>query len=460
MKKKKFHASTENRENDVSSHVFSLTTAKLSALFLCSILLLASNSTLGDPDPPRNPALQTTVNLASLQFLTDQDDGINCEAELFVLIEVAFGKGQPTVSKLLTRQIDMDGSGPWPSKPIEISMLAQNIECTPMEVPTCTVTAYEIDSGPNWLLDLFGAAVGAGVGALGGPLTAAGGAALGYLTTHGLAALNGNDLLSKGTDYEIYVTYFVTNLGWQEYCEPLKDIILDPTPPAPPESIPEPPIEFLVGFDDEFFRDRLIPAYTALADASETLEEKWSYDTMRVFGVDRYHEFGRSAKYAASCFDKLLDVLAEIDTLEGEQGDDISLTQEQLIANQKTARGAIVGVAYIVAAQAWSEAEVYEIPSEIISNAEFLMEQARALADSGDYVGCIELYKEATCMLLRELHPDFNTGPMDGDCNANGVLDAIDIYYNTSQDMDKNGIPDECRTRGPDRDSVSRSRVS
>lgn len=38
-----------------------------------------------------------------------------------------------------------------------------------------------------------------------------------------------------------------------------------------------------------------------------------------------------------------------------------------------------------------------------------------------------------------------------GDCNANGVEDAVDIASGYSADLDGNGVPDECESR-----SVSR----
>lgn len=34
-----------------------------------------------------------------------------------------------------------------------------------------------------------------------------------------------------------------------------------------------------------------------------------------------------------------------------------------------------------------------------------------------------------------------------GDCNANGVEDAVDIASGYSADLDGNGVPDECERR-------------
>ena len=34
-----------------------------------------------------------------------------------------------------------------------------------------------------------------------------------------------------------------------------------------------------------------------------------------------------------------------------------------------------------------------------------------------------------------------------GDCNGNGLSDACDLLTGTSEDLDMNGVPDECGTR-------------
>lgn len=363
------------------------------------------------PDPPSNPAIQTVIDVAELTFLTDQDDGVDGCAELLLIVQVNWGGSHGVSTWLLTRTIDMDDGNRWVVFPPRVPNVFTHTECSPVFEPAIDTYGYELDGDLCWLSELVVIAGGGALGAVGGPAGAALGASIAYLTADLLSELNGNDVLARNTDYTFTAESNYINLGFQEFCEVARAVAPGAAVPAPPGGVvPPPPSDFPVGPPDEDFHTYKAPLYRAAAAASPTPEGRQQYLAMAEFGIDEYHTFGRSACYAEGQFGRLIDVLDQIDAVTLETGADISLTQVQLEASLERGRGLTVGVAYIVAAQEYSEAAIRGADPALLVEVSRLMGLARSFAESGSYAESIRHYEKATTLVMGEIHPTFGAG--------------------------------------------------
>jgi hypothetical protein len=178
---------------------------------------------------------------------------------------------------------------------------------------------------------------------------------------------------------------------------------------------------------------------SAILDVPPAVEAAWSHQTASVFGIDASHPFGRAVNYAATRFAALQEQLMAIDADENS-----STTMIPPLAQQGDMRRDIVDFAAAIATQVWSAAIATDIASEVLAKTADALEHAALATAQGAYALSIDRYAHATYPLLDVLYPQFNSGPLAGDCNENGILDGIEIAATDVEDANANGNPDEC----------------
>jgi len=390
----------------------SVTTRAVRSLATAALALCLAHAAIAQhPDPPRNPAIQTVIDVAELTFLTDQDDGVDGCAELLLIVQVNWGGSHGVSSWLLSKTIDMDDGTRWVVFPPRVPNVFSHTECSPVFEPAIDTYGYELDGDLCWLSELVVTAGGGALGAVGGPAGAALGASIAYLTADLLSELNGNDVLVRNTDYTFTADINYIDLGFQSFCEAPRAAVPGAAVPAPPGgAVPPPPSDYPVGPPDEDFYTYRAPLYRAAAAASPTPEGRQLYLGMAEFGVDEYHTFGRAACFASGQFGRLTEILDHIDAVTLETGADISLTAAQLEINLERGSGLTVGVAYIVAAQEYSEAAIRGADPALLAEASRLMGLARSFAEAGRYAESVRHYEKAATLVMGEIHPTFGAG--------------------------------------------------
>lgn len=314
--------------------------------------------------------------------------------------------------------------------------IANHMECSPIVTPQFKVRGFEVDKGDSWMSELGAALIDDFV---------PGGATVGYILTKGLGGLNGNDELAvdvgtpDGQDDpskpEIEIEFRTSTVEFppQSGCGEVKVAYLaEPmfTTPYPAETIATPPMEYACTVNDDYFADmkthyltiaRSMNSDTSLGFAAKTmnasnqpmsLKIQRGYEMAAQFGIDEWHPLGRNTDYASIRFDHLDDILHR---LELQKASESELDEAIFMQNQYHARGIVLGVGYIVAARAWTEAKVRlsqgsSIDVNQINQAENLMIQAANTAvNDDDYRGALNLYKQATLILMNELYPSFQS---------------------------------------------------
>lgn len=183
-----------------------------------------------------------------------------------------------------------------------------------------------------------------------------------------------------------------------------KDILLErPPPPPPPPPKPPPPAEQLFIPSNE----SMIKAFTITC-----LEKGWeAFAIDAMYGVDTLHPFSRSAEYADQMWSIILqDVTREYAPEEPaeepvEPGRVKTIDPEVLNSLNKELTVAYVSYAtYLQLADAVN----LGVSSEVIETAEGYIEDARRFYEEGDYIACIENFREAFEVLVEEAYPPYN----------------------------------------------------
>ncbi len=111
------------------------------------------------------------------------------------------------------------------------------------------------------------------------------------------------------------------------------------------------------------------------------------------------------------------------------------------------------------------QSEVAEgaIAIQQVANADIEVGQGQGCPDTSLFTGLmdeVQMYRRALSdQELQAIFSAGNAGMCKGDCNSNGIADAIDISNGTSQDCNTNGMPDECECEGANCDAGGRYSV-
>ncbi|HUU45358.1 MAG TPA: hypothetical protein VM118_06455 [Acidobacteriota bacterium] len=377
-------------------------------------------------DPPADPPIATQVNLTSLRFLKDVDDGTNGLAELRVAFEINWGAGHAITPAFFNRDHDFDVSAP-PFEAIANPLtLCSHTECSPAAVPILTVWAYESDKDSDPLLKALIAAGGGLIGGVGGFYTgpvgtaalSGAGAALGA-SLAGLIAdfLNYDDPLFYGADYDLKWTY---------------DQI--PLPNGPCGGDKSTDFRTTEGWAYCLAASQLASSDTTVANL---------YVEYATYGVDSRFPFSRNAEYASGRFDLLREMLyaASLYDFEADDDGDPSKSASPMATRFKTASAEIAGI--IADSTIWEANLMGVVPPELMAEAERFAHLAGDALAKGQYNAAINLYEDATVLLLPVMFPGFvypydycncscscHTDPQcDGVTNVLDVVQTVNVAF-------------------------------
>lgn len=423
-----------------------LSTTCLSAALTSSVALsglLVPCESRAHLDPSSNPPLLTQVDVAKLvihdalyklwtgKYRSTLNDGPSLAnlqaAELLVLAEIDWGDahgssfwkwtGEFTFDHVISQYYKPSYKAIGYTMPVNTN-IASHMECSPMLTPVYKVHAYEVDKGSGWESELA-EAIASDVGA----------STIAYVIKKGIGGLNGNDEITvdvgkpdghddeKKPEVEIEFRSSTATLPPQPACGTIPQVShaipANYRAPVPPGGIPQPPeVQKVTRSDDYSETERALASTFLEANPSSAAagQRKLRLD----LGIDAYHPFGRSATYAGSRFDDLLERWNRIEQTPYLGSE---LSQADFEHNRNHAQGILVGLAYMAAARTITEAAERringsDVSQSLIQSSENLMVEAALAADAGDHPLAIEGYRAATLQLLPSLYPRFVDEPV------------------------------------------------
>ena len=333
-------------------------------------------------DPPRDPALLTQVDIDSLVFLTDVDDGTNGLAELRVVYTVNWGGDHGSTVYMWSKDHNFDDvAPPYTAVPPNLT-IGTHMECTPAASVTVNAKAYESDSGvdpfANLLIAAGGGAIGGVLGNVApGPGTAAGAGAGAALAAGllGLAAdfFDSDDPLSLGSDF---TSTFIDSR-----------VQLSPGPCS------EDSLGSTVPEQD---------GYCSAAEETDDSEVAARYTEYATYGVDSRFPFGRSASYSAGRYAYLESALTAADYMVLEAGG-----TSDIAAKQTAIRTAAVDFGQIVAQATFNEGYGAVLSAGVLTAAQSALSAGDQAALYGDYSTALDHYEQVGALILPEMFPEF-----------------------------------------------------
>ena len=345
-------------------------------------------------DPPEDPPQLTQVDIDSLVFLTDVDDGTNGLAELRVVYTVSWGGDHGSTVYMWSKDHNFDDvAPPYTAAPPNLT-IGTHMECSPAASVTVNAKAYESDSGvdpfANLLIAAGGGAIGGVLGSVApGPGTAAG-AGAGAALAAGLLGLavdffDSDDPLSLGSDF----TSTFVDSRVQLSPGPCSEDSLGSTVPAQ-------------------------EGYCAAAEETDDSEVSARYTEYATYGVDSYFPFGRSASYSASRYAYLDAALTAADYMVLEAGGTSDIS-----AKQTAIRNAAVDFGQIVAQATFNEGYAAVLGAGVLSAAQSALSAGDQAALYGDYTTALDNYEQVGALILPEMFPGF-VNPTDP-CSVSSV---------------------------------------
>lgn len=345
-------------------------------------------------DPPEDPPQLTQVDIDSLVFLTDVDDGTNGLAELRVVYTVSWGGDHGSTVYMWSKDHNFDDvAPPYTAAPPNLT-IGTHMECSPAASVTVNAKAYESDSGvdpfANLLIAAGGGAIGGVLGSVApGPGTAAG-AGAGAALAAGLLGLavdffDSDDPLSLGSDF----TSTFVDSRVQLSPGPCSEDSLGSTVPAQ-------------------------EGYCAAAEETDDSEVSARYTEYATYGVDSYFPFGRSASYSASRYAYLDAALTAADYMVLEAGGTSDIS-----AKQTAIRNAAVDFGQIVAQATFNEGYAAVLGAGVLNAAQSALSAGDQAALYGDYTTALDNYEQVGALILPEMFPGF-VNPTDP-CSVSSV---------------------------------------
>jgi hypothetical protein len=345
-------------------------------------IFAVSGESLAHLDPPTDPPLMTQVEIDTLTFLTDVDDGTNGLAELRVVYTLNWGGDHGSTVYMWSKDHNFDTVAP-PYSPMPPNLIVgTHLECSPAAAVTVQAKAYESDAGIDPFADLLiavgGGAVGGILGSVAPGAGTAAGAGAGAALAAGLLALaadffNSDDPLFHGTDY---TSTFVSSV-----------VALPPGPCSAPAMS---------------FNDTYQEGYCAAAEATDDPQVAFRYTEYAMYGVDEVFPFGRNAGYSSGRYAFLKAGLAAAESMVLEYGGTSDISAKQVII-----REAAADFGRIVASAAIDEAYAAGVPSDILTVAQNALSSGDTAVDYGDYTTGVAYYEDVSQVLLPEMFPEF-----------------------------------------------------